>query len=30
MKDMPVIALRPVADAGLEALFEQMRDPESI
>jgi RimJ/RimL family protein N-acetyltransferase len=30
MRDMPVIALRPVADADLDALFEQMRDPESI
>jgi len=27
---MPVIALRPVADADLDALFDQMRDPESI
>jgi RimJ/RimL family protein N-acetyltransferase len=27
---MPVIALRPVADADLDALFEQMRDPESV
>jgi RimJ/RimL family protein N-acetyltransferase len=30
MKDVPVIALRPVADADLDALFEQMRDPESV
>jgi RimJ/RimL family protein N-acetyltransferase len=28
--EMPVIALRPVADADLDALFEQMRDPESV
>ena len=27
---MPVIALRPVADADLDALFDQMRDPESV
>ena len=27
---MPVIALRPVADADLDALFEQMRDPGSV
>ena len=27
---MPVIALRLVADADLDALFEQMRDPESV
>ena len=27
---MPVIALRPVADSDLDALFEQMRDPESV
>ncbi len=30
MKDVPVIALRPVADADLDALFDQMRDPESF
>jgi RimJ/RimL family protein N-acetyltransferase len=30
VKDVPVIALRPVADADLDALFEQMRDPESV
>jgi RimJ/RimL family protein N-acetyltransferase len=30
VEDVPVIALRPVADADLDALFEQMRDPESI
>jgi RimJ/RimL family protein N-acetyltransferase len=30
MKDVPVIALRPVADADLDALFDQMRDPESV
>lgn len=29
-KDVPVIALRPVADADLDALFDQMRDPESV
>ena len=27
---MPLIALRPVAAADLDALFEQMRDPASI
>jgi RimJ/RimL family protein N-acetyltransferase len=27
---MAVIALRPVADADLDALFDYMRDPESI
>ena len=27
---MPVIALRPVTDADLDALFDQMRDPESV
>lgn len=27
---MPVIALRPVADADLGPLFDQMRDPESV
>jgi len=27
---MPVIALRPVDDADLDALFDQMRDPESV
>lgn len=27
---MPVIALRPVADADLDALFDQMRDPEAV
>lgn len=30
MKDVPVIALRPVADADLDALFDQMRAPESV
>jgi RimJ/RimL family protein N-acetyltransferase len=30
VKDVPVIALRPVADADLDALFDQMRDPESV
>ena len=27
---MAVVALRPVADGDLDALFEQMRDPQSI
>jgi RimJ/RimL family protein N-acetyltransferase len=27
---VPVIALRPVADADLGPLFDQMRDPESV
>ena len=27
---MPVIALRPVVDADLDALFDQMRDPVSV
>ena len=27
---MAVIALRPVADEDLDALFEQMRDPEGV
>lgn len=27
---MTVIALRPVEDADLDALFDQMRDPESV
>lgn len=27
---MPVIALRPVEDADLDALFDQMREPESV
>jgi RimJ/RimL family protein N-acetyltransferase len=27
---MPVVALRPVEDADLDALFEQMRDPEAV
>ncbi len=26
---MSVVALRPVQDADLDALFDQMRDPES-
>jgi RimJ/RimL family protein N-acetyltransferase len=30
VKDVTVIALRPVADADLDALFDQMRDPESV
>ena len=28
--DVPVIALRPVADSDLGPLFDQMRDPESV
>jgi RimJ/RimL family protein N-acetyltransferase len=27
---VPVITLRPVVDADLDALFDQMRDPESV
>jgi RimJ/RimL family protein N-acetyltransferase len=27
---MPVIALRPVEDADLDTLFDQMRDPEAV
>jgi RimJ/RimL family protein N-acetyltransferase len=27
---MPLIALRPVEDADLDALFDQMRDPEAV
>jgi RimJ/RimL family protein N-acetyltransferase len=27
---MPVIALRPVEDSDLDALFDQMRDPEAV
>ncbi|MGH3255920.1 MAG: GNAT family N-acetyltransferase [Streptosporangiaceae bacterium] len=27
---MPVIALRPIEDADLDALFEQSRDPEAV
>ncbi len=27
---MPVVALRPVEDSDLDALFDQMRDPESV
>ena len=27
---MPVIALRPIEDADLDALFDQMRDPEAV
>lgn len=27
---MPVIALRPVEDGDLDALFDQMRDPEAV
>ena len=30
MRDLPAIALRPVMDADLDALFDQMRDPESV
>jgi RimJ/RimL family protein N-acetyltransferase len=30
MGDLPVIALRPVTDGDLDALFDQMRDPESV
>jgi hypothetical protein len=30
MTDVPVIAIRPVEDADLDALFDQMRDPESV
>ena|ERR1700722_16997015 len=30
MGDMPVIAIRPVEDADLDALFDQMRDPGSV
>jgi RimJ/RimL family protein N-acetyltransferase len=30
MGDMPVVAIRPVEDADLDALFDQMRDPESV
>jgi RimJ/RimL family protein N-acetyltransferase len=29
-REMPAIALRPVADSDLDALFEQMRDPQSV
>ncbi len=27
---MPVIALRPIEDADLDALFDQKRDPEAV
>jgi RimJ/RimL family protein N-acetyltransferase len=27
---MPVIALRPIEDADLDAIFDQMRDPEAV
>lgn len=27
---MPVVTLRPVEDADLDALFDQMRDPEAV
>lgn len=30
MRDLPAIALRTVTDADLDALFDQMRDPESV
>ena len=30
MSDLPAIALRPVTDGDLDALFDQMRDPESV
>jgi RimJ/RimL family protein N-acetyltransferase len=30
MRNVPVIELRPVEDADLDALFDQMRDPESV
>jgi RimJ/RimL family protein N-acetyltransferase len=30
MRDLPAIALRPVTDGDLDALFDQMRDPESV
>jgi RimJ/RimL family protein N-acetyltransferase len=30
VRNVPVIALRPVADADLDALFDQMRDPDSV
>jgi RimJ/RimL family protein N-acetyltransferase len=29
-RDLPAIALREVTDADLDALFDQMRDPESV
>jgi len=29
IRDLPAIALRTVTDADLDALFDQMRDPES-
>lgn len=29
-KDVSVVALRPVDDSDLDALFDQMRDPESV
>lgn len=29
-RDLPAIALRAVTDADLDALFDQMRDPESV
>src|SRR5215469_5434369 len=30
MRDLPAIALRTITDADLDALFDQMRDPESV
>lgn len=29
-EDVPVVALRPVEDRDLDALFDQMREPESV
>jgi RimJ/RimL family protein N-acetyltransferase len=29
-RDLPAVALRAVTDADLDALFDQMRDPESV
>src|SRR5271165_2597953 len=29
-EDVPVVALRPVEDSDLDALFNQMRDPASV
>jgi hypothetical protein len=29
-EDVPVVALRPVEDSDLDALFSQMRDPASV
>lgn len=30
MRDLPAVALRTITDADLDALFDQMRDPESV